>query len=186
MRSNRVAAARSGRRKPVLVIDRRAWLLLAFSALALELTALWFQHGMQLDPCIKCVYERVAVFGLLLAGIVGALYPRSVTLRVIGYVLWAVSAGWGLRLALQHTGIQQDPSTAFNCTFAAEFPDWAKLDEWFPSVFMPTGYCDDVQWEWLSLTMAQWMIVVFAIYLLILLVVVAIDINTRHKRGLDA
>ena len=46
------------------VKSRRAWWLLALSALGLELTALWFQHGMGLDPCVKCVYERVAVLGL--------------------------------------------------------------------------------------------------------------------------
>lgn len=166
----------------MLVIDRRAWLLLAISALGLELTALWFQYGMQLDPCVKCVYQRVAIFGLAAAGLLGAVWPRAAALRVGAYLLWAVSAGWGLMLALQHTGIQSDPTTAFNCTFAAEFPAWAKLDEWFPALFLPTGYCDDVQWQWLSLTMAEWMIVVFAIYLLVLFVVVTIDIRDRQQR----
>ena len=49
----------------MLVVDRRAWWLLAVSALALELTALWFQYGMGLDPCVKCVYQRLAVMGLV-------------------------------------------------------------------------------------------------------------------------
>ena len=46
----------------MLVADRRAWFLLAFSAIVLELVALLFQFGMGLDPCVKCIYERVAVF----------------------------------------------------------------------------------------------------------------------------
>lgn len=167
----------------MLVIDRRAWWLLALSALGLELAALWFQHGMGLDPCVKCVYERVAVLGLMFAGIVGALYPRALVVRLLAYSAWGVSAAWGLRLALQHADIQADTGNAFSCSFAAEFPAWAKLDEWLPAMFQPTGYCDDIQWQWLSLTMAEWMVVVFAIYLLILFAVIAIDVIGAKMRA---
>ena len=68
---------------------RSAWLLLAVSALGLELAALWFQYGMRLDPCVMCVYERLAVIGILLAGLLGLLQPRWLMLRVAGYLLWA-------------------------------------------------------------------------------------------------
>ena len=43
---------------------RGAWLLLALTALALELTALFFQHVMGLKPCVMCIYERNALFGV--------------------------------------------------------------------------------------------------------------------------
>ena len=154
---------------------------MAVSALGLELTALWFQYGMGLDPCVKCVYQRLAVMGLILAGVIGAVYPRAVFMRLAGYLVWGLSAGWGLQQAMQHVGIQSDDGSAFSCNFFAEFPAWAKLDEWWPALFQPTGYCDDVQWEFLSLTMAQWMVVVFAVYLLILAVVLAIDIRARFR-----
>ncbi|SUG88215.1 disulfide bond formation protein B [Salmonella enterica subsp. enterica] len=42
---------------------RGAWLLMAFTALALEMVALWFQHVMLLKPCVLCIYERCALFG---------------------------------------------------------------------------------------------------------------------------
>ena len=48
-----------------------------------------------------------------------------------------------------------------------------------PALFLPTGYCDDVQWQWLSLTMAEWMVVVFAIYLLTLAVVLIAGVRNR-------
>ena len=50
-----------------------AWLLMAFTALALELTALWFQHVMLLKPCVLCIYERCALFGVLGAALIGAI-----------------------------------------------------------------------------------------------------------------
>lgn len=160
-----------------LVSDPRAWWLLAASALALEVTALWFQYGMGLDPCVMCVYERLAVFGLFFAGLIGALGPRRAILRWPGYLVWALSAGWGLLLALEHVGFQSDETGTLSCSFLPNFPGWLKLEEWLPALFLPTGYCDDVQWQWLGVTMAEWMVVVFAIYLVILLGVLAIEVQ---------
>lgn len=165
----------------MFVIQRGAWWLLVLSAVILEITALWFQYSMGLDPCVKCVYQRVALFGLMAAGIIGALDPRAGVLRLIGYAVWGISAGWGLSLALQHAGIQADPGD-LSCSFAAEFPTWAPLDQWLPALFQPTGYCDDVQWQWQSLTMAEWMIVVFGLYLFVLLVVLIVDMRGRGPR----
>ncbi|MCB1792281.1 MAG: disulfide bond formation protein B, partial [Gammaproteobacteria bacterium] len=42
--------------------------------------------------------------------------------------------------------------------------------------------CDDIQWQWLSLTMAQWMVVVFALYLISLAVVLVIDWRRDRSR----
>lgn len=163
-----------------IVEYRTGWWLLAGSALLLEVTALWFQHGMHLDPCVMCIYERVALFGLVLAGLAGATYPRSLIVRLVAYLIWIVSAVWGLLLALEHVGIQFNQSAALSCSFAAEFPSWLKLDEWLPALFLPTGYCDDIQWQWLSLTMAEWVVVVFAVYLVVLAVVLYLELRGRR------
>ena len=39
---------------------------------SLESTALYFQYGMGLQPCVLCVYERLAMVGLFIAGFIGA------------------------------------------------------------------------------------------------------------------
>ncbi|MBZ0308449.1 MAG: disulfide bond formation protein DsbB, partial [Anaerolineae bacterium] len=153
--------------------QRTAWLLLALSALFLESAALYFQYQLKLDPCVLCVYERTAVFGIILAGLLVMLAPGSAMLRAIGLLLWGVSAVWGLQLALKHTGIQLFPSPSNTCDFAANYPDWAKLDEWIPWLFQPTGFCDEIQWQFFGYTMPQTMIGVYLIYLVLLIVVVA-------------
>jgi len=61
---------------------RFAWFLLALSSLALESTALYFQYGMGLQPCVLCVYERLAIIGLFIAGIIGLLAPKSFIVRL--------------------------------------------------------------------------------------------------------
>ncbi len=44
---------------------------------ALEMVALWFQHVMLLKPCVLCIYERCALFGVMGAGLVGAIAPKK-------------------------------------------------------------------------------------------------------------
>lgn len=148
---------------------RLSWLVLLASALGLETAALFFQYVMQLEPCVLCVYERLAVAGIGLAGLLGLTAPGLRLIRSSTYLLWGASAIWGLSLAMEHVGIQFGTSN-LNCEFFANFPAWFKLDEWFPAIFAPTGYCDDIQWEFLGFTMPQWMVVVYSGYLLLLVV----------------
>ncbi|MGL4978804.1 MAG: disulfide bond formation protein B, partial [Plesiomonas sp.] len=41
---------------------RLSWFLMLLTATGLELTALYFQHILKLEPCVLCIYERVALF----------------------------------------------------------------------------------------------------------------------------
>ena len=50
-----------------LANKRTPWVLLALTALAFEITALFFQYSMGLEPCIMCIYQRTAMLGLLAA-----------------------------------------------------------------------------------------------------------------------
>lgn len=151
---------------------RFPWVLLALTALGLELAALYFQYQLHLEPCVLCVYERTAVLGILAAGLIGAVAPWLVMVRGLSILIWGASAGWGLQLALKHTGIQLSPSPTNTCDFMASYPAWAKLDEWFPWLFQPTGFCEDIQWQFYGFTMPQTMVGIYALYLLVLLFVV--------------
>ncbi|MDE9500135.1 disulfide bond formation protein B, partial [Xenorhabdus bovienii] len=77
---------------------RGIWLLMALTVLILEATALYFQHVMLLQPCVMCIYERVALFGILGAALLGAIAPKT-PLRWLAILLWIYSAWQGLRLA---------------------------------------------------------------------------------------
>ncbi|RKF20415.1 disulfide bond formation protein DsbB [Alginatibacterium sediminis] len=144
---------------------RKAWLLLAVISFLLELTALFFQYGMKLDPCVMCVYERTAMMGMMFAGLLGAIAPQLLILRIMSFGLWIVSSAWGLQLAWQHTQFQINPNPFSTCDFFASYPSWFKLDTWAPWMFNPTGYCDQVSWMFLGWSMPQWLILIFAISL---------------------
>lgn len=143
---------------------RTAWFLLLITALALEGCALFFQHVMKLDPCAYCVYERVAVLGIALAAIIGWVQPRWLLLRLVGFVLWGYSAWRGFELTQMHVRMEKNPLLA-TCSYTPDFPSWAPLHEWVPSVFQPTGLCDQVQWRLLNMSMAEWLHFIFAAYL---------------------
>mgnify|MGYP000458414810 CR=1 FL=1 len=148
-----------------LTTNSKPWFLLAISALALELSALFFQYALDLAPCIMCVYQRVAIAAIFLAGLTGFLGCRFLIARVLAHVLWAVGAIWGLLIALEHVEIQENAGSLFySCDFFPNFPTWAPLHEWIPFLFDATGDCGDINWQFLGYSMPQWMVVVYGLY----------------------
>ncbi|WP_250665767.1 disulfide bond formation protein B, partial [Escherichia coli] len=49
---------------------------------------LYFQHVMKLQPCVMCVYERVALLGIMVAGLIGAIAPRNMVIRWVAILIW--------------------------------------------------------------------------------------------------
>ena len=162
---------------------RSAWLLMACTACGLELVALYFQHVMLLKPCVMCIYERCALFGIMGAGIVGAIAPKT-PLRWVAILLWLYSAWEGLRLAWEHTMLQLHPSPFVTCDFAARFPTWLPLDKWLPAIFVATGDCAERTWVWLNLSMPQWLLGIFAAYLLVAVLVLIAQMFKSKKRDI--
>ena len=150
-----------------LSTQRRFWLFMAFSAFVLEMTALYFQYGMNLAPCVMCVYERAALFAILGVGLFGTLAPNFILTRIITILLGMISAVKGLSIAIKHTDYQLHPGPWNQCSAFADFPKSLPLDKWIPALFQPYGECSDVVWSFLGLSMAQWIAVMFAGYLII-------------------
>jgi disulfide bond formation protein DsbB len=148
-----------------LIKNPYAWLLLAISALSLEMVALYFQYIMDLKPCIMCVYQRVAILGIALAGAIGYLGCQYMLARLFAYILWGVGAVWGLLIAIEHVEIQASSgSLFFSCEFIPNFPSWAPLHEWIPFLFEATGDCGEISWEFFGYSMPQWMVVVYGLF----------------------
>lgn len=155
-----------------LSLQRRGWLLLAVSCAALEATALYFQHGMGLNPCVMCIYERVALLGILIAGLLGSLAPKSALVRWLALSLGLFSAIKGLILAIKHSDYQLHPAPWNQCSPFVDFPETLPLNHWFPKVFEATSVdCAKITWKFLNLSMPQWLIGIFAVYLVVLVLV---------------
>jgi len=164
-----------------LSTQRRAWLALSGVAIALEMTALYFQYVMGLSPCVMCIYQRTAILGVAFAGLIGAIAPQQFMLRLAGYGLWGFSSIKGLLIALEHVTIQTTQSPFFSCDFRPNFPDWLKLDELIPTFFRAQGDCADISWSWMGWSMSQWMVVVFSGFVAALTIIVLNRLRPSNK-----
>lgn len=166
-----------------LSINRSGWFLLTFSAVALEATALYFQHGMGLNPCVMCIYERLALLAILVAGVIGLIAPRYLVVRLIALALGLYGAIKGLIYAIQHNQYQVNPQPWNQCPFSPQFPETLPLNKWFPNLFEATGLCSENVWSLWGLSMAQWLIVIFAVYTLVLVIVLLSQLKKTAKRN---
>lgn len=152
--------------------ERLSWLLLLAFVVFFELCALFFQHVMMLAPCVMCIYERVAMFGIGGAALIGVLAPNNPLIRWLGLAGWGASAYQGLLLSLQHVDYQFNPSPFATCDLFVTFPEWAPLNQWAPWLFEAYGDCSKIVWQFLTLSMPQWLVVIFAGNLVVLAVIV--------------
>lgn len=147
---------------------RWPWLLLFLSATTLELIALYFQYAMALEPCVMCIYQRVAVFGVLFSSVPALIAPNNMYFRLVSYVGWLTSAFWGAKIAYEHV-LMQNPDNfllAMSCDVFPNFPSWFAIHQWLPAIFEPRGTCDSIDWVFASLSMPEWMLVTFIFYAL--------------------
>ncbi len=144
---------------------RSSWLLLFISAVIFECIALYFQHVMQLSPCTLCIYQRCAIFGVMLAALIAICAPTLLLIRLLSLGVWIYSSWQGLSFAREQTSMQLNPSPFATCELFVQFPDFLPLNKWLPSVFEAYGDCALKQWAFMSLEMPQWMIIIFVIYL---------------------
>ncbi|MDV5085244.1 disulfide bond formation protein DsbB [Vibrio diabolicus] len=141
---------------------RLSWLLLLLFVVFFEACALYFQHVMMLAPCVMCIYERVAMMGVGVAAIVGLMAPNNPVFRWLGLIGWGLSSYKGLLLAQQHVDYQFNPSPFATCDLFVTFPSWAPLNQWVPWMFEAYGDCSKIVWQFLDLSMPQWLVVIFA------------------------
>ncbi|RJX71923.1 disulfide bond formation protein DsbB [Vibrio sinensis] len=151
---------------------RLSWLLLLIFIVFFEACALFFQHVMNLAPCVMCIYERVAMLGIGAAALFGLIAPSNGVIRWVGLLAWAASAYKGLMLALQHVDYQFNPSPFATCDLFVTFPDWAPLNKWVPWMFDAYGDCAKVVWQFLTLSMPQWLVIIFAANLIAVAIIV--------------
>lgn len=167
-------------RAPVM---RAPWLILALFSTALVGYALYTQHGpQQLWPCVQCIYQRTAMIGVAIFAWLGfALAPVSAIARWIALIGWLGSAIAGAYSAYYHSWIQSAINPLFApCQPHPNFPAWLPLHQWLPQIFDAGGLCGEIDWQWLGLSMPQWLFVIFSSLAVIALLVIMCHGLRRH------
>ncbi|MGR5235717.1 disulfide bond formation protein DsbB [Vibrio alfacsensis] len=162
---------------------RLSWFLLLLAIIFFEACALFFQHVMMLSPCVMCIYERVAMLGIAGAATIGLIAPNNPMFRWLGLAAWGASAYKGLLLAQQHVDYQFNPSPFATCDLFVAFPSWAPLNQWAPWMFEASGDCGKIVWQFLGLSMPQWLVIIFAGNLIALTFIVIAQFFTPKRKN---
>jgi len=145
-------------------IARRCHIVAALAAVVLIVIALYFQYVMKLEPCPLCIFQRVAVMALgIWAGLAAVINPIGWGRRVVGAVtaLLALAGGMvaGRQVWLQRLPEDQVPACGPGLDYMLDMFPMRKV---FDLVFRGSGECAEVHWTFLSMSIAEWMLVVFA------------------------
>jgi disulfide bond formation protein DsbB len=126
--------------------------------------ALFAQHGLGLEPCPLCVFQRVGVIALGLV-FLGAAAHRA---GRIGSRLWGILllfvAGLGGSVSARQVWLQnlppdQVPACGPGLDYMFEvFP----LTEALSMVFAGSGECAEIVWQFLGISMPGWVLICVA------------------------
>jgi len=131
-------------------------------------TALYFQHGLGMEPCPLCILQRVAVFTIGLIFLVAAIFnPSGLGRRLIG-LLTIISAAAGLAVSGRHVWLQGLPEDEVPaCGPGLDYMlDTFPLAETLDMILQGSGECAEISWRLLGLSMPGWMLVIFSGFVL--------------------
>lgn len=123
--------------------------------------ALYAQHGLGLEPCPLCVFQRVAVLALGCAFLAAYVHnPARFGARIYG-VLAAAAAASGMLFASRQLWLQSlPPDEVPGCGPGIDYiMNVFPLHEAVAMVFEGSGDCAKVDWTFLGLSMAGWVMI---------------------------
>lgn len=144
---------------------KRALNLAGFTACAgLMAYALYAEHGLLLEPCPLCVFQRIAVIALGLAFLLAAVLDARGAGRYAQAGLLAAVAAAGAAVAARHVWLQNlPPDQVPTCGPGLDYIlDSFPLGEALRLVFTGSGECATIDWSFLGLSMPAWVLISLA------------------------
>jgi len=121
-------------------------------------------HG-GLEPCVLCIFQRVAVIILGIIFLIAFLHdPKIVGARIYGTLLF-ISAAAGSAVSIRHIYVQHLPDyltppcgPGLNYMFKT-----LPLNKFIIKAFTGTADCSVITWRFLGLSMPEWVLIWFVI-----------------------
>lgn len=145
---------------------RAQFLTGALLCIALLAYAIFEQFQMGVEPCSKCILQRIAFMAMTVFFVAGALHGPGASGRRVYAVLVALAAVAGAIVAVRHLIVQLTPHDPLmeGCG-----PGLNYLVENFPiadaikKAFMASGDCGEINWTFLGITMPGWSLLWFVL-----------------------
>lgn len=148
-----------------LIATRWYWFGLVGCSALLAIAYFYFQQQLGLPPCPLCMFQRACLVGVMAFCFIGIIFrPKKIGSKFLAFGACVFSL-LGLAIAGRHVWLQHLPEDQIpECG-----PDLAFMLDAFPfsqmiqTVLSGSGECAEQQWDFLSLSMPEWMVIVFAI-----------------------
>ena len=152
-----------------MIATRWYWIGLLGSGALLAIAYFYFQLQLGLPPCPLCMFQRACLVGVMFFCLLGVIFrPKKIVAKFFAFGI-TLSSLLGLTIAGRHVWLQGLPEDEVpECG-----PDLAFMLDSFPftqmiqTVISGSGECAEPQWDFLSLSMPAWMVVVFSVMTLI-------------------
>jgi len=151
----------------VLLRARLIYLAIFLACAGLMGFGLYLQHVENLEPCPLCILQRYAFIATGLVASIAAIHGPGRLGRWLYSVLIVVAAGSGAIVAGRQSWLQHYPPKVLDCG-----PDLAYMIDSFPiaqvlpKVFKGEGDCAKVAWKFLGLSIPEWALVWFALFII--------------------
>jgi disulfide bond formation protein DsbB len=133
------------------------WAVIATLAIAMNATALYFQYGLNIQPCVLCIDIRISLYLVTLLGIITALLnPNSVyfhSFRILTFSSITYSAYLAFDFYSATTSLNP---LAITCSLDPNLPQWLPLHKWIPTLFEAQGMCSETNWKLMNIGLVQW------------------------------
>jgi len=143
---------------------RAQFLAGGLACIALLAYAIFEQFQMGIEPCPKCIFQRIAFMAMAVFFLAGAAHgPRPIGRRVYA-LLVAAAAAIGAVVAIRHLMVQFGPHDPLleGCGPGLNYLlDAFPLAEAVKKAFMASGDCGEINWSFLGLTMPGWTLVCY-------------------------
>lgn len=149
-------------RNPLTWSFRAQFLLGGILCLALLAYAIFAQFRMGIEPCPKCIFQRIAFIAMALLFFIGAAHDPRAGGRRIYAVLVALAAAVGGVVAVRHLIVQYGPHDPLmeGCGPGLNYLlDSFPVAEAIKKAFMASGDCGEIGWTFLGLSMPGWTLI---------------------------
>ncbi|NND00874.1 MAG: disulfide bond formation protein B [Gammaproteobacteria bacterium] len=164
----------------ILIAQRWYWLGLLACVGLIAVAYFYFQQSLGLAPCPLCMFQRacLAIIGAFcFLGII--LKPKKMGSKLLAFgvmVFSAIGAAIaGRQVWLQHLPADQVPECGPDLAFMMEAYPFSKI---ITQVLQGSGECAEVQWQFLGVSMPEWMVLIFVV-----MVVIALRLLVAKERS---
>lgn len=150
------------------MFTRKLYLFGFLIVCALLTFSIYLQRFKGFIPCPLCSLQRMAFTVLGILFLIGFFVYRKWLARLIVTIFLAVFSLVGLSLAGRQIWLQHFPThTGDECGAGLKYMlSVLPIDQVLKQVIVGSGECTERGWEWLSLDLADWSMVWFAIFFL--------------------